>query len=624
MIKQTLDQQLINQQRDVELYLEATADARAMNEKCRDYVDGKQLTEAQISRLKGRGQAPIIVNRIKPKHQGLIGLLDLRRSDPKAYPRTKKHEKSAEAITDGLRYVADNNDFNATCRLDAADEFFCEGTCGAIIDIKQKKDGDTEVRIQQIPWDRIYYDPFSRKLDFSDARFKGIILWMDIDQFTVMFPDADAGQVLNANNYDETFADKPAWLDKAQRRVRVAMHYYLDGENWKVSYFTDKMFLIEPEDSPYLDEDGQPFCPIELQSANISRSNDRYGEVRSFLDQQDEINHRRSKALHLLSQRQTFGRKGEAKDIANIKRELSKPNGHVEFTGEQFGRDFGVLPTGDMAQGQLQLYADAKSELDSVSFNAQLAGERSSGNLSGKAIDRLQQAGTIELNRQYTLFSSWEKRIYRQVWWRIKQFWNSEKWIRVTDDQDNLRWVGLNGQLTAQEFLEETINDKSISIIKRKQAAATFRFFMDALEGQDMQAAQIAEQNLNQIVGVKNPVPELDVDVILDQSFDSINIQQEQFETLVKFASNADIDITELIELSQLRGKEDLIDKINKRRSATQEASGGAQQIQIQQAQANVRKVMADGAKAEQDAIGKKIENTIIVTNPNKITSVAI
>ena len=35
-------------------------------------------------------------------------------------------------------------------------------------------------------------------------------------------------------------------------------------------------------------------------------------------------------------------------------------------------------------------------------------------------------------------------RVFRAVWARIRQFWTAEKWIRVTDDEHNVKWVGVN------------------------------------------------------------------------------------------------------------------------------------------------------------------------------------
>ena len=598
----------------VEKFLTDTADARALSEKCRDYFDGKQWTQAERTKLTSRQQAPITVNRVKPKVKGLIGLYDMRVTDPKAYPRTKKHEKAAHVITDGLRYVADNNQFS-TLRVAVAENFFVEGYGGAIVDVTQKKNKEIEIRIEDIPWDRIYFDPHSRKKDFSDARYKGVILWMDKEEAEEKFPDADFDSLINAAEYtDQTFEDRPRWVDRSANRVRIALHYEIVNGKWMMAAFVGDAFLVEPQESPFLDEDGEPCCPIELVSANVDRDNNRYGEVAGFLDQQDEINHRRSKFLHNLSSRQTHGRRGAVKDIPALKREMKKPDGHVEWDGEKFGEDFGVIPTSDMARGQFELYQDAKSEMDSVSYNAQLAGERQDGNLSGVAINRLQQAGTVELNSDYSMLAGWEKRIYRQIWARIKQFWTAEKWIRVTDDQDALRWVGFNTTLTAQQFLEEKINDESLPLTERQQASAAYQALVQA-----------NDPRLNAIVGSNNNVAEMDVDIIIDQSFDVINIQQEQFQALIQFGQgNPDIDIIDLIELSQLRGKDALIEKIQKRRQAAMEAAGNVQDVQAQSEQAKVYKLAAEADSTQAQADQRKIENQLLLTNPDRVTSVAV
>jgi hypothetical protein len=589
----------------VENFLTDTQEARRLSERDRDYKDHKQWTDEEIRKLTRRNQAAIVVNRVKPKVEGLIGLYMMRNSDPKAYPRTKKHEKSAAAVTDALRFVADQNDFPAI-KMEVADEFFVEGYGGAIVDVRQKKSGEIDIHIGHIPWDRIYFDPHSRAKDFSDARYMGIVLWMDEDEVREKFPEADFDELLSGTQEpDETFEDRPRWHDSDRKRIRVAMEFYIREGVWNFCIFSNNQFLVEPQESPFLDADGEPANPIELVSANVDRDNNRYGEVRGFISQQDEINHRRSKFLHLLSSRQTYSRAGDVKDIQALKRELAKPDGHISFQGNKFGEDFGIIPTADMANGQVQLYQDAKAELDAVSFNAQLAGERQQGDLSGIAIQKLQSAGTMELNRQFELLKGWEKRIYRQVWSRVKQFWNEEKWIRVTDDQEALRWIGLNSELTAQQFLEETINDESQPLVKRRQAAAAFQALMQA-----------QSPELEKIVGVTNPVPELDMDIILDQSFDSINVQEEQFKMLAQFAQGGDIDIIELIELSQLRGKDKLIEKIEKRRAEAMQSQGGAQQMQAQIAQAKTMETMSKAALNEQGAIQKKIENQLLVTQP--------
>lgn len=623
----------INKVREqVDQFISDTIDARTASERDRDYKDHKQWSESEIKKLLKRKHAPVVANRIRPKVEGLVGLYILRHTDPKAYPRTQKHEKSAHAITDALRYVADNTDFERT-KYDVCDEFFVEGYGGVMVHAVEAR-GQIEIEISHIPWDRIYFDPHSRDKYFEDARYKGMMVWMSADEIKEKFPDADIQEMIDVNEGgDETFDDRPRYSDRKRDRYRVALHFFIHKGVWHYCAFSGDYWLIEPEVSPYLDCDGDPVCPIEIVSANIDRDNMRYGEVRGWITMQDEINQRRSKALHLLSQRQTAARKGAISNIQAMKNELSKPDGHVEYLGEK--GDFEILSSGDMAQGQVLLHQEAKQELDSVSFNAQLSGERQMGDLSGRAIDKLQSAGTIELNRQYNYLVGWEKRVYRQVWARIKQFWDQERWIRVTDNQDSLRFVGLNTQITAKEWMEEQIEDESLPMQRRNAIEASYTFLMQAAQGPspdliqaaqqgDQQALQaviqasqlqpIAQQKLEEFVAIRNPVPEIDADIIVDQSFDVVNAQQEQFAAILEFAKTTqDIDIIELLELSNLRNKDALIEKIEQRRAQAAQQGDSAQMMAAQQAQAKAREINARATKLEQEAIEQQIENQVLV-----------
>ncbi len=605
----------------VEQFLRDTDLARRLSQKCRDYFDHKQWTAEQEAKLAERRQAAIVVNRIKPKVEGLVGLYEMRKSDPKAFPRTKKHESAAYVVTDALRFVADNTDFQMT-RLNVAEDFFVEGYGGVMADVSRRGDA-IEIRANQLPWDRIYFDSHSRRFDFKDARFMGLWLWMDEDQAkdTFKISKKKLDQMIDTPiDGEETNEDRPRWTEKqdGEKRVRIAMHFHIVKSVWKMTIFSGDVTILKTQDSPFLDEHDQPMNPIELVGSNIDRENNRYGEVAGFLSQQDEINHRRSKFLHRSSVRTTFGNDNAIQDVESAKRELRKPDGHVKINGTaKFGEDFGIIPQQDMANAEFNLYIDAKSELDAVSMNAQLAGDRQSGDLSGTAIGKLQQAGTVELARQYALLAGWERRVYEQMWARVKQFWGEEKWIRVTDDQDALRWVGLNSQITAQQLLQENIEDDSLPLEQRRQSEQILQFLI-----------QTENPKLNEVVETRNQTAELEVDITIDQSFDVMNIQEEQFKMLSEFAQGTDMDIIDLIEMSQLRGKKEVIEKITRRRQgqaqAQQAADQQAQQIEVAKATSKVRKEDAETQKISAEAVtehieamGKQLENIQVANNPD-------
>lgn len=592
-------------------FLETTQEARALSERCRDYKDGKQWTDAQIKELKRRKQAPIVNNRIKVKHQGLLGLMSLRKADPKAYPRNQSDADNgaAEAATDGLRYVAERGRFTAAS-VKAADNFFCEGYCGVHICGEMNRRGEIDIVIDPIDWDRIFFDPYSTKPDFSDARDKGFMVWMDERDILAKFPDAAESGALDGLDIDTdtTFEDKPTWHRKAGRYTRhlVATHYFQRGDDWYLAIYTGSGFLMKPQPSPYTDEFGSTECPLEFQHAYIDRNGNRYGELASFLDLQDEINHRRSKALFLNSQRQTFGNRGSINDIKKAKRELAKPDGHLEVGQGEFGKDFGILPTGDMAQAQFELLQEAKSEIDAQSYNAQNAGARQQGDISGVAIKRLTDNGIIELNTLFDGLSDLQVRVHRQCWNRIRQYWDEEKWVRVTDDHKDLKFIGFNVPVTMKEYLQDIMDDDSKPAAMRLGASAQMIMY-----------EQSQPDALEQVIMVQNKPAELDMDIILDQTFDSVNASQEQLDAIIEFGAASQFDIIDLLEISNITGKDKLIERLEKRRAeAAEAAQNGPPDPQAEYLSAKAREADANVEVKKQDATQTAIENERLQQTP--------
>jgi hypothetical protein len=296
-------------------------------------------------------------------------------------------------------------------------------------------------------------------------------------------------------------------------------------------------------ESPYKDEDGNSMPGIRLQSCFVDQDGNRYGVARDWISVQDEINKRRSKALHLNSVRQTKGDKGAVDDVRKMKQELAKPDGHIEVTP---GMDFGVLPTGDMAQAQFALLSEAKQEIDSLGVNAQMAGS-DSRNMSGRALMKREESGMAELGPVFDMLTMFDQAVYGHVWNLVKQFWTAEKWIRITDDEDVPRFVGLNQPITLGQQLLEEVQKSGRPITPEMEQQAKM------------------DPRMQQIVETRNNVAEMDVDIVIDSGPASATIQAEQFAELADLAKvRGDIPTIALVEASSLRNKDKLLKQMGK------------------------------------------------------------
>lgn len=496
---------------------EVTMESRKLAERDRDYYDGRQWTADEITKLQKRGQPVIVRNRVKPKIDSLLGLEKQGRTDPRANPRTPMDEDAANAATDSIRFVCDIENFSQK-RSEVFENILCEGTGGAIVEV----DGKQNINIRQIPWDRIFFDPHSRFKDFRDAKYKGIVVWLDEDEAKAIYGEK-ADPILDSSwsAYDNTrtYDDKPShqrWVDGTRKRIKVVELYYRESGNWTYCVYTKAGFLVDPQPSAYLDEEGEPECPIEFMSCHMDRENNRYGLVRQLIGPQDEVNKRASKALHRMTTQQVMSERGAVDDIQRAKRELAKPDGWIEYNP---GMKVEIQKNSDLTAFEMQMLSEAKQEIDSVGANAALQGKGEAE--SGKALQIRRQSGVVEVGSSFDSLHQWQQAVYKQIWHRIKQFWTAEKWIRVTDDPGNLRFVGLN--------------------------------VVDPATGK-----------------VRNPIAEMDVDIELDDVPDVATTQQEEFSMLAEaYKSNPQTPVNPMgipfdivIEHSSLRSKKEILDRL--------------------------------------------------------------
>lgn len=588
---------------------QTTRTARQKAERDRDYYDGKQWTSEEESALNARKQPVVTYNRIQRKIDFLSGLERQQRKDPKAFPRTPKDEDAADAATDAIRFACDDETWDDK-RSAAWDNLLIEGTCAVMVGVKQGRNG-YDPEIVPIAWDRLFYDPASSKIDFSDARYMGIVTWYDFDEALRKWPEGkDALEATLANDRDtETYDDKPKdnmWGDAKRRRVRVIEMYHREGE-WMRCVFTFGGYLEPKAPSPYIDEDGKPENPIKARSLYIDRDNNRYGAVRVLISPQDEINKRRSKGLHLITMRQVRASRAVSEDPEKIRREMAKPDGIILAEDGEFE----VLPTNDMAAANLQLLQEAKNEIDMLGANAALAG-KNENDMSGRAILAQQQGGMVEVARMFDRLRSLSIDVYRAVWNRIRQVWTDERWIRVTDDERNLRFVGLNQQVTVQMLAEEAMQGDQQAIQKFAQLVGPqlVQAFMQGDPQAQTALGLFVQQNGQQVVETRNAVNELDVDIVIDEGMDTPTVQAEQFDAIVKMLpamgplAQSPQMLATIIEASSLRNKDKLLEMIEQAGAAPppDPMMEQMQQLQLAGAQAQVENTQADTVKKLSDA----------------------
>jgi hypothetical protein len=184
-----------------------------------------------------------------------------------------------------------------------------------------------------------------------------------------------------------------------------------------------------------------------------------------------------------------------------------------------------------------------------------------------------------ELGPVFDWFRAWQLAVYRKVWNRVRQHWTAEKWIRVTDDERNVRFVGLNQPVTMAD-----------KVIENARA-----------QGQQLepQAEEEARRSpfLQQVVGTKNNVAEMDVDITLDTAPATASLQIEQFQALAELAkAGIPIPPQALIKASSIRNKDEILQEMQ---GGGDEAQGAQAMQKLQMAEQEIQRLTQELQQAQ-------------------------
>ena len=642
------------------------ASPRAQHIRDEEYYDGDvkgngwgHWTEEQLKKLGLRNQPPVTRNIVCRKVNGICGVEQRSRSEPRALPRTPKDQKAAEIATDCLRFVKERTRWENT-KSEKTLEAVKIGYCA--VDIGGAKD---HVPVTPIAWKDFFFDPRSKEFDFSDARYLGVAKWLDADvakatyagpeipkpqrppqppippqpldpamqmqwaqmaQQTLMMWQQQVQQIQKAyeaevarrqeilDTIDNTangagsdgagefdFEDRPANLfcDQKRRRVFVIDMWHLDpAKGWFRCVFTGagKLFT-EPARFLEKDEWGRerPTHPIKAVAIHVSKDLWRYGEVRAMRSTQDEVNFRLSKKLHYLATNQLYYVPGAFED-QDINAVRAEVSKPDGVIAVHDINGFKVEKNLDVAMALDVAMQEAMRFIDLDGANPELQG-RGPSNQSGRAILARQQAGLGQLGPVFDRLHDWELRCYRAMWSRVQQFWTAPMYVRVTDDKNAARFAAVNGA--------PVVNTDNGNQPEQNGQPQDPRMMIGANGGPpgDPLAPQEPQETGPMLA-------DLDMDIIIDRAPEAATLQAEQYEALVQLAQSGALGPPNpdtarmLITASSLPNKSELLDMLDKMAAKPQGPS--------------------PEQKAKLEEVAKKIEQIIAQTNKTKAETAEI
>ena len=426
-------------------YLYSKVDEIEETKDARRYYHSVQLTSGQRQVLRDRHQPEQIWNRIAPKINGIVGIIERNRADPKAEGRDPKSEAGAEIATQSIRYVLDANQFKDSVNPNLLMQAGIEGIAGVQCVLQQGDKGDPDLGLHRVIGDEYFYDPKSYQFNFKDSRFEGIAKWLELDAAIEIFPGKrdDLEGLFQGDSDLTTNPDREIkWIISTSKRLRMVEHWYKHKGKWRWAFYCANT-LLDQGVSPFFNEKGETESSFEMFSAAIDQDGDRYSFVRNFKGPQDALNQGKSKTLALANARQLILEKGAVDDVETARREAARHDGVIEVNP---GKKFEIKDP----QSNIQTFAaftdDAKKEFDGFA-NANLASLGGPGvaQLSGKALEILREPGMAELGPFVLGHRAFKLGLYRKIWNAVQRHWTAERWIRVNSNDKIAQFIQLNG-----------------------------------------------------------------------------------------------------------------------------------------------------------------------------------
>ncbi len=526
-------------------YGSAKEEEISLARRCWDFYHGYQWSSEEQEILRKRQQPDTYYNQIRLKVNAFVGLQENMRRDPKAFARTPKpnSQKLAEGATKILRFITDNNNFaNIEARVTLRG--IVGGYDGIEFDIEP--DGDqSEIVISPISKNTFFYDPRSEEQDFSDAKSMGTAKWVDIEDVKALFPHktdfideiVSAAETNDYSSFEKEQDKKDTWVEFGKKRMWIVEHWYLNKGQWHCAHHCG-IYVINEQISPFVDDKGKTMHRYELWTPLMDEAGMRYGAVKDMIPIQSAINKRHSSALHNMSKKTIVYEEGSVEDIQEARRQLHKADGVVEVNPG--GMRFEIISNDSEASGQLSLLQHDLAQMNEMGPNNALTG-RGTESQSGIAIQEQKHSGVTEQSPQLQELRNWKIRGYRKMWNLARQFWTTERYIRVAEDGGTAQFLGLN-QI-----------------------------------GIDEQTGKFA---------VQNKVEDMDVEIILDEGPDTVTVQQEDFRTLLEVApflkqNGQPLPPEVIFEATPLSSKDKIMQKLQESEAKTQQM----QQHQMQQEQ---------------------------------------
>lgn len=444
------------------------------------FYDGEQWTKEEVSRLSENGQPAIVINKLASKIDNIAGSEISGRTRVLFRSRSgeKREEETARALSDLALYVAEQNDQGLEIS-----NLFKEGLVSGIswldVGVENAPYG-TFVFNRHEESSSVVWDQNFKRADYSDARFICRERFLDEESLKAMFPKTyeklGGFEKRNSQSLTNSMFEKPTFEisykdEKNETTLVVEVQFKQTEKSYKITtpkgkvfhtfdkkvayansennvevsyqprvylaYFSDQV-LLEFRALPY---NYNNFTLIPYIYKRDKKDGRPYGLLRSAIDPQRELNKRRSKAMHLLNTAQVIADIDAVEDPNILSREAARPDGIIL---KRPGKDLRIVRNSELAASQVSVMDQASRDIQEVIGLFDESIGKHSNATSGIAIHQRQRASAMNQMFAFDALRRTKKTLGHMVLSLIRQFFNHQMVINITDHLGASNAVHLN------------------------------------------------------------------------------------------------------------------------------------------------------------------------------------
>lgn len=417
--------------------IDKEANERSLKEyaQAKRYYHGTQLPQDVEAGLKRRGQIPVTENIYKVIVDKIMGYKSESIQEMKLSGRQEEDKALATLLNDLLKVFSQQEDFDP--EIIKRDKELILGMAVMELWVKEDKDGDFHISLENVPADSFIIDKHSVNHNAKDARRFHKLVNMNVDEANFIFGKNVLAQT--SEQYDERVVIIETWIKES-----------FEDENGE-KYEAFSRYCWNNDSSEFLSYEPQPFKtrehPFVVCKYQIDTKNQWYGLFRSIKALQDYINLAENRMLNMMSSMKIFYEEDAVLNPDDFMEQASLDNAVVPVKS-------GTLQNKkiEFVQHQAQIAALSNKVAEKLNLAKILSGLNDEAlgmainRQSGVAIAQRKDAGLMGLGEYVKLSDEMDKAIFKKALSYIMHYFTKKQVFKIVDKDVGERYFTINDE----------------------------------------------------------------------------------------------------------------------------------------------------------------------------------